>query len=132
MSEFDRPFDPKRLRRFELGDGWVVWVGKTEIDNDWLSLRLRRPDDLWFHAAGCPGAHVLLLEQEGMTPPGTVVRAAAAIAAYYSKARDAKRATVHVTKAANVSKRRGAPKGEVLIKRERSLKVEPALPDAAS
>lgn len=128
LSEAGRPFDGKRLRRFVLEDGWVVWVGRTERDNDYLSLKLRQPADLWFHAAGCAGAHALLLHREGQEPPSTVVRAAASIAAYYSKARAARQTSVHVTPARNVSKRRGAPAGEVMIQRERSLKVPPALP----
>ena len=124
----DRPTDTRRFRRFDLEDGWVVLVGKTDRDNDHLSLRFRQPQDLWFHVAGCPGSHVLLLEREGFEPPAATVKEAAAIAAWYSKARTARKVSVSVTKAGNVSKRRGAPAGEVTISRQRLLKVVPGLP----
>jgi predicted ribosome quality control (RQC) complex YloA/Tae2 family protein len=128
MNAAERAFDPRRLREYVLEDGWRVWVGKTEIDNDWLSLKLCRPNEFWFHAAGCAGAHAVLLEQPGLDPPAAILRQAAAIAAWHSKARTARRADVHYTMGACVGKRRGAPAGEVTIRRERSLKVVPQVP----
>ena len=124
----ERDIDTQRFRKHELPGDWIVLAGKTDADNEYLSLRFARPNDTWFHVSGCPGSHVLLLAQEGTEPDRDTIRAAAAVAAWYSKARNAKRAPVSMCKAADVSKQRGSPRGEVTIRRERVIKVEPALP----
>ena len=49
-----------RWRRYELPGGWTVLAGRTDEDNDYLSLKLASANDWWFHAHGCPGSHVLL------------------------------------------------------------------------
>lgn len=125
----ERKIDPRRFRRYELPDGWIVVVGRTDRDNDELSLRFRSPKDLWFHVAGMPGSHVLLLHDDSREPDPATVKRAAAIAAWHSRARNARRARVHVTLAGNVRKAKGAPAGEVSIRRERGLDVIPGLPE---
>jgi predicted ribosome quality control (RQC) complex YloA/Tae2 family protein len=125
----ERDIDTRRFRRYELPGGWIVLAGKTDADNEYLSLRFAHPQDHWFHASGCPGSHVLLLQQEGMEADRDAVRGAAAVAAWHSKARKAKKVPVSVCLAGDVSKQRGSPRGQVTIRRERVIKVTPALPD---
>lgn len=125
-----RTFDRKRFRVHDLGDGWTAVSGRTDADNDTLSLRLSLPADRWFHAHGCPGSHVILLERGDLKPPREVLEKAAAIAAWHSKARGAPVARVGMAYAADVGKRRGAPAGEVTVVREGTLRVKPALPEA--
>jgi len=113
---------------YELADGWQVLAGKTDADNDILSLKLAGPHDWWFHLHGQPGSHVILKAREGLEPGKEVLQAAAAVAAWHSKARGAGVVPVVCTRAANVSKPRGAKPGTVSIKNEKIIKVRPALP----
>jgi predicted ribosome quality control (RQC) complex YloA/Tae2 family protein len=121
---------PEEVRAWEyaLPDGWKVLAGKTDEDNEALSLRVARPNDYWFHVHGVPGSHVVLQGPDGEEPDKTVLKVAASVAAYHSKARMAGVVPVSCTKAQNVSKPRGAKPGTVQIRKETTLKVRPALP----
>jgi predicted ribosome quality control (RQC) complex YloA/Tae2 family protein len=121
-----------RLWIYRLPGGWQVLAGRSDADNDRLSLKLAAPDDLWFHVHGMPGSHVLLRARPGLRPDRETVRRAAAIAAYHSKARDGGTVSVTCTEARNVSKPRGAKPGTVTIRKERRIKVRPDLPPEAS
>lgn len=118
-----------RLHEYRLPEGWIVLAGRTDADNDLLSLKLARPDDLWFHVRGVPGSHVLLRARPGREPDRETVRAAAAIAAWHSKARSGGQVPVACTEARYVTKPRGATTGTVAIRKERIIKVRPALPE---
>ena len=118
-----------RLIEYALPDGWTVLVGKTETDNDELSLRIAEPNDWWFHVRGMPGSHVVLRAREDVEPDRATLERAAAIAAYHSKARDGGIVPVSCTRAKYVSKPRGAKPGTVTITKERVLKVRPGLPE---
>lgn len=117
------------VHRHELQGGWVVLAGKTDADNDILSLKMARPNDYWFHVRGMSGSHVVLTGPEGEQPGKDILRKAAAIAAYYSKARQAGEVPVSCTQAKYVSKPRGARAGTVQIRKETVIKVRPALPE---
>jgi predicted ribosome quality control (RQC) complex YloA/Tae2 family protein len=119
-----------RLLEYRLPGGWKVLVGRTDADNDYLSLRLARPDDWWFHVRGMPGSHVILQARPGEDPDRQTLKRAAAIAAYHSKAREAGVVAVSCTRARYVTKPRGVPVGTVQIRKEIVLKVRPALGDA--
>ena len=121
----------QRWREYELEGGWTVLAGRTEADNDYLSLKLASPKDWWFHAHGCPGSHVLLRARDDMEPDRRTLEAAASIAAWHSKARAGGVVPVSCTLAVNVSKPRGAEPGTVTIRKEKTLKVRPALPAGA-
>jgi predicted ribosome quality control (RQC) complex YloA/Tae2 family protein len=116
--------------RYELPGGFEVLAGKTDADNDLLSLRTAKAGDLWFHVRGLPGSHVILRHPDGEAPDGATIKAAAAIAAWHSKARSAGTVPVVCTEAKHVGKPRGAKPGSVSIKREKIVKVRPALPGA--
>ena len=121
-----------RLHTYILPEGWTVIAGRTDADNDRLSLRIARPNDWWFHVRGMPGSHVILQAQSGREPSNAVLRQAAAVAAYHSKARSGGSVAVSATRARFVRKPRGAKPGTVQIRRETVFKVRPALPEAAS
>jgi predicted ribosome quality control (RQC) complex YloA/Tae2 family protein len=122
-----RPPDPD-VWRYALPGGWEALAGKTDADNDILSLRIACANDLWFHVHGLPGSHVILRGPAGEAASNDLIRQAAAIAAWHSKARNAGTVPVSCTEAKNVSKPRGARPGTVCIKREKTIKVRPALP----
>jgi predicted ribosome quality control (RQC) complex YloA/Tae2 family protein len=116
--------------QYHLPGGYEVLAGKTDADNDVLSLRLAAPGDLWFHVRGLPGSHVILRHPENMKPDSTTVKQAASIAAWHSKARNAGIVPVCYTESRHVGKPRGSKPGSVTVKREKVVKVRPALPDA--
>ncbi len=115
---------------YDLGDGWQVFAGKTAEDNDLVSFRLAKPNDLWFHLAGAPGSHVLLRGPESAKPSKALIECAANIAAYHSKARSGGRCSVDCCLACNVSKPPHVPAGTVNIKHAKSIKAVPKLPPA--
>jgi predicted ribosome quality control (RQC) complex YloA/Tae2 family protein len=112
-----------------LPDGWQVLVGRTDADNDYLSFRVARPEDWWFHVRGMPGSHVILQGPPGVDADRQTLTRAAAIAAYHSTARHAGVVPVSGTRARDVTKPRGAPAGTVQIRHERVFKVRPARGD---
>jgi predicted ribosome quality control (RQC) complex YloA/Tae2 family protein len=122
--------DSFRLLEYRLPGDWPVLVGRTDADNDYLSLRLARPNDWWFHVRGLPGSHVILRSRPGEEPDRQTLKRAAALAAYHSKARQAGVVAVSCTRARYVTKPRGAPTGTVQIRKETVLKVRPELGDA--
>ena len=115
---------------YDLPEGYEVLAGKTDADNDLLSLKLAAPGDLWFHVRGLPGSHVILRHPESRKPDSSVIKKAASIAAWHSKARNAGTVPVCYTESRHVGKPRGAKPGSVTVKREKIVKVRPALPDA--
>ncbi len=114
--------------KYSLPGGFEVLAGKTDADNDILSLQTAAPNDLWFHAKSIPGSHVILRHPENEKPDNQTVKLAAAIAAWHSKARNAGIVPVNYTEAKHVGKPRGAKPGSVTIKREKTVKVRPDIP----
>lgn len=124
MGSKGRPYRTLRI------EDWEVLVGRGDAQNDELTFGVALPRDLWFHVAGgTPGSHVVVSNPENVEVPRAVVEAAAAIAAWYSKARGARKVEVHVCRVADVSKPRGASPGKVRLGRWKSIRVRPALPD---
>lgn len=115
-------------RTFDLSHGHVAYVGKSAADNDTLTLQVARPFDLWMHARGRPGSHVVVPLERGKTCPADVLVEAAHLAAHFGAARDADRVEIAWTERRHVRKPRGSPAGSVRVDRERVLllRVEPA------
>jgi predicted ribosome quality control (RQC) complex YloA/Tae2 family protein len=117
------------FRAFTVTGGFQVWVGKSSENNDLLTMKYAKPNDLWFHARGSSGSHVILRMGTGKGEPSKqAIHEAAGIAAYYSKMKGAKHVPVAVTERKYVRKPRGAEPGSVTIEREKLLFVEPRLP----
>ncbi len=108
---------PARLvpRRYRTEGGLEIWVGRSDEGNDFLSTRLARGNDLFFHLDGAPGSHVILRSQGRAAPPPESVLDACELAVHFSKARRAGRADVHVVPVRNLSKPRGAKPGLVHV-----------------
>jgi predicted ribosome quality control (RQC) complex YloA/Tae2 family protein len=117
------------FRIFTVDGGFEVWAGKNSANNDLLTLRYAKPGDLWFHARGGSGSHVVLKVHSGKGEPGKrACEQAAAIAAYYSKMKNAGTVAVAMTEKRYVRKPHGAPPGTVMIEREKVIFARPALP----
>jgi predicted ribosome quality control (RQC) complex YloA/Tae2 family protein len=104
---------------------WVILIGKSAASNDYITLRLARPDDLWLHAEGMPGSHVLIRNPERADIPSDVLMKAAALAAYYSKGRGAGKVPVTYTRAKFVKKPKGADAGMVTLSERRTVMAVP-------
>ena len=118
-----------RPRTFFTSDGWEVWVGRNNTENDRLTHRLSNPHDYWFHVVGVPGSHVILRRPtRSAIPKRSTLEEAASVAAYFSKARKLSRVPVIFTERKFVSKpRRGKP-GQAICSREKELLVRPGIP----
>lgn len=120
---------PIHAAEYSLPGGWTVCAGRTDADNERLSLKVAGPDDYWFHVRGMSGSHVILHGGNGGDPDRDTLERAAAIAAYHSKARGGGVVRVSCTRARFVTKSAGSKVGTVQIRKEIVLKVRPALPD---
>ncbi len=117
-----------KFREFDLGEGFILYVGKNAANNDELTMRFAKPNDLWFHARGSGGSHVVLRINKGQKPAKYIIKKAASIAAYYSQARKAKYTPVAYTFKKYVRKPKGANPGSVVMSKEEVIMVEPKLP----
>lgn len=116
------------VHEYELPGGWIVLAGRTDEDNDRLSLQMANPRDWWFHVRGVPGSHVILRARPDEEPDRETLKRAAAVAAYHSKARTGGVVAVSCTRARYVTKPERSKPGTVQIRKERVIKVRPALP----
>jgi predicted ribosome quality control (RQC) complex YloA/Tae2 family protein len=115
-------------RRFVTKDGGEILVGRNNKENEYLTFKIARPDDLWFHAQDVPGSHVLLRRKEKKKEPShNDIKEAAQVAAYFSKARGAKRVGVIYTWAKYVKKPKKGKPGLALVEKEKAIWVEPKL-----
>src|SRR5258706_13514629 len=114
-----------RILYYQLPGDWMLLVGASDADNDYLSTVLAEDEDWWFHADSVPGSHVILRAKPDAEPSRETMRQAAAIALYYSKARNAGTAPVHCTRARHVKKPRGVKTGTVNVSKGEVLKVRP-------
>jgi len=114
---------------FTVDGGFTVYAGKNSGNNDLLTMKYAKSNDLWFHARGSSGSHVVLKVGSGDgTPSKKAIHQAAAIAAYYSKMKNAKNVPIAMVEKKFVRKPKGATAGTVVIEREKVIFVEPGLP----
>jgi predicted ribosome quality control (RQC) complex YloA/Tae2 family protein len=121
--------DPLPFRVFTVAGGFQVWAGKSSENNDLLSTRHTAKNDLWFHARGGGGSHVVLKFGTGKGEVSKqAIDQAAAIAAYYSKMKKSKLVPVTMCEGKYVRKPKGVPAGTVTVEREKTIFAEPKLP----
>lgn len=117
---------------YQSSEGLRILVGRSNVQNDRLSLKTAKGGDLWFHARGLPGSHVILCAQGGQ-PGEKSIEEAAMLAAWHSKARGGTAAAVDYTPAKALKKPPGAPPGKVIYHTCKTILVTPAdmLPSGA-
>lgn len=113
---------------YTLSSGRTVLAGRNNQENDWLTLKRAAGTDLWFHTKDIPGSHViLLLDRE--EPTDRDLLEAAQIAAWHSKGSSSANVPVDYTKVRHVKKPAGARPGMVIFTHNRTLYVDPKLPE---
>ena len=123
-----RKDEPRRsYHRFTGCRGSEIRVGRSARDNDTLTFKDSRGNDLWLHTSDCPGSHVVLVLARGAEPDPEEVIDAAHLAIHFSPRKDAGRADVHVARRKEVSKPRRAPAGLVTLSggKTRRIRIEP-------
>ena len=113
-----------RPMRFVSSDGFEILVGRNNRQNDQLSLKTARRDDLWLHIQKFHGTHVIICCAGAPVPDGTITEAAM-LAAWYSQAREGQNVPVDVTQVRNLRKPNGAKPGMVVYDRYRTVIVTP-------
>ncbi len=116
---------------YRLSSGKTCLAGRNNNENDWLTLKRASGTDLWFHTKDIPGSHVILLLDRD-EPTEQDLAEAAAIAAYHSKGSASANVPVDYTKVRHVKKPAGAKPGMVIFTHNRTLYVDPKLPDPVS
>ncbi len=107
-------------------DGFHIYVGKNNYQNEEVTFKIANGGDWWFHAKKLPGSHVVV-RTEGKELPDHVYEQAAALAAYYSKAADQEKAEVDYLQRRDVKKPAGAAPGFVVYYTNYSMAVKPAI-----
>ncbi len=103
--------------------GHAILVGRNNVGNDRIVKELAAPDDLWLHAQGIPGSHVLVKRPAGKEVPREVIEEAARLAVLHSKAKGTRNVPVFLAEARHVSKFKGAKPGLVRIARYATVNV---------
>jgi predicted ribosome quality control (RQC) complex YloA/Tae2 family protein len=114
---------PARLlpKRYRTQDGLEIWVGRSDEGNDYLTTRLARGNDLFFHLEGYPGSHVVLRTEGRPDPPPKSLLDACELAVHFSKMKSAGAAEVHMAPIKNVRKPKGAKPGLVYVRSGRTI-----------
>lgn len=107
-------------RSFRSGSGKAIWVGRGSKDNDALTFRVARGSDLWLHARGVPGAHVVVPLERGQAADGETFLDACALAAHFSRARDEAVAEVAITHVKHLRKPKGGAPGTAIVTQEKA------------
>ena len=108
-------------------DGFTILIGKNSRQNEEVTFRQATASDLWLHARGVPGAHVLI-KARGRDIPRSTIEQAAGLAAYYSQARESTSVPVDYTLQRYVRHMKGGGPGMVLYEREKTIYAQPQGP----
>jgi predicted ribosome quality control (RQC) complex YloA/Tae2 family protein len=120
-----RATDQRRgpFRRFTSTDGLPIFVGRNARENDELTFGLAKSDDLWLHARGTPGSHVVVRLDKGTVPPPETLRDAAMLALLYSDLKKSGKGEVIYARRKWVKKAKGQAPGAVFVTQEKSLHI---------
>jgi len=117
----------KGVRRFISTDGFEILVGKKATDNDYLSFRIAKSNDLWMHAADYPGSHVVVRNPNKKEIPQRTLLEAAELAAFYSSGKKQTKAAVNYTLKKHINKPRRSAPGLVSLSSFKTILVEPRI-----
>ena len=112
-----RPF------HYRSSDGYDMYVGKNNYQNDELTFKIASGSDWWFHAKGAPGSHVIV-KARGEELPDSTFEEAARLAAHYSKNRNAEKVEIDYIEKKHVKKPNGAKPGFVVYYTNYSMMID--------
>jgi predicted ribosome quality control (RQC) complex YloA/Tae2 family protein len=122
----DSGSDISSFNRVLLNGKWEIVIGKNAENNDLLTFQFANKYDLWLHAQGVSGSHVVIRKHNKNTnPPMEIIKQAASIAAFFSGAKNSSSVPVNYTEVRYVRKPRKAPSGTVVISNSKTIFVEP-------
>ena len=124
LEEAARPAEPMPPLRFESDDGFTILVGRNNVQNDRLTLRESRGNDIWFHTQKIPGSHVIVVT-EGREVPNRTLEQACILAATHSQAAESAKVPVDYTQVRYVKKPNGAKPGMVIYETYQTAIVNP-------
>jgi predicted ribosome quality control (RQC) complex YloA/Tae2 family protein len=110
--------------RFESTDGYAIYVGRNNQQNDELTFRMARKDDLWLHASKVHGSHVIIA-CAGITPPDNTITQAAQLAAYYAETGGGQNIAVDMTPVKQVKKIPNGKPGMVIYHSYKTVIANP-------
>lgn len=119
-----KPAPAREYRMFTSADGLPILVGKTAKENDYLTFKVAKPDDLWLHARGTPGSHVVVRLEKGSAVPPETLKDAATLTLWFSDLRKSGKGEVIYTLRKFVKKVKGQKPGAVMVDREKSVWIE--------
>ena len=114
---------------FVSSDGFDIYVGRNNTQNDYLTLKMANSSDIWFHTKDIHGSHTVIKLGLDKDVPERTILEAAGLAAYYSKARESSQVPVDYTTIKNVKKPNGAKPGMVIYEGYNTVYVTPKCPD---
>mgnify|MGYP001567255443 FL=1 len=109
------------FRRFTSSDGLAIYVGRNARENDELTFGVAKSDDLWLHARGTPGSHVVVRLEKGTDVPPETLRDAATLALLYSDLKKSGKGDIIYTRRKWVKKAKGQAPGAVTVSQEKSV-----------
>ena len=117
---------PSRLRpkRYRTEEGLEIWVGRNDAGNDYLTTRLARGNDLFFHLDGYPGSHVVLRTEGRTDPSSKSILDSCELAVHFSKMKNAGSVDIHVAPIKDVKKPKGAKAGLVYVRGGKSIRLK--------
>ncbi|MBQ4181680.1 MAG: NFACT family protein [Firmicutes bacterium] len=114
-------------RRYKTSEGYTLLVGRNNIENDHISLKMGKKTDWWFHTKDIPGSHVVLV-CEGADPDPKTMYEAAAVAAWFSKGKQSQNVPVDYVQLKYLKKPAGAKPGKVIFTNNGTVWVDPKDP----
>jgi predicted ribosome quality control (RQC) complex YloA/Tae2 family protein len=118
--------DRSSFNRLLIDQKWEILIGKNAHNNDLLTFKFSNKHDIWLHAQGVAGSHVVIhLADKNHKPPLKVIEQAASVAAYFSAAKNSSTVPVNYTEVRYVRKPRKAQPGTVLMFQAKTIFVEP-------
>lgn len=118
---------PSKPLHFISSDGIDIYVGKNNIENDYLTLKFAHNNDIWLHIKNIPGSHVIIKNMEEI--PDSTLLEAATLAAFYSKGKNYTKVPIDYTEIRNVKKMAKGKPGMVTYSTNKTIYVDPIKPD---
>ena len=124
VTKASKHIKPSKPMHFVSSDGIDIFVGKNNVQNDFLTLKLSSSNDTWLHTKNTPGSHVIIKNSGAQIPTATLDEAAN-LAAYYSKGKSSSNVPVDYTPRKNVKKPSGAKPGMVIYENYKTVYITP-------